>query len=48
MNESLFIRGARRVYHKFFGNYRERKVKKDYFGIPILDEELGNQQIYQL
>lgn len=48
MSDSLFIRAARKGYHTLFGSYREFKEKQDYFGIPITDEETGNQKIAEL
>ncbi|MCB0507845.1 MAG: hypothetical protein R2739_04455 [Chitinophagales bacterium] len=44
MADSFFIRAARKGYQSIFGSYRENKIR-DYFDIPILDKESGNNKI---
>ena len=48
MSDSLFIRAARKGYQTLFGSYRAYKEKNDYFGIPITDEQSGNNKIQKI
>ncbi|MBK8350979.1 MAG: hypothetical protein IPL21_04575 [Saprospirales bacterium] len=46
--EELIVKVGRKIYNRFYPNYRIQNVKSEYFGNPILKDIQGNLEIAAL